>query len=293
MPYRGVPTVRKRLAGASLRRIRESRGQSIEDVAKLLGVSRSAVYRQETGHTATSVADARAYLEMYEVEDEKVIERVLALARFSRVRGWWFAYGDTAGEEHVDLADAEDIATEIRIVSINYLHALLENDEYAKASIDAGRGLLTAHGLDPEAALDLRRARRSILEGRDSDLVGKNPPILWCVIGEASLHTEFSDPAVMAKQIDHLIELGDRPNISIQILPSSSTANVMVSGFMTILSIDGTVDGSVVHTANSFSDDPDQIKKDSHRFTHIQTQALSRDETRKYLQRLAGTMRSV
>lgn len=277
--------MRKRMVGGSLRRLREARGLSIEYVADELGASRSAIYRQETGHTATSVADARAYLSLYQVEDEKTIERVMSLARASRTRGWWVAYGPKAGEQHVDVAEAEDFSTEIRILTLNCIHALLETDEYAEAAMASIRGMLHMEDIDLDASFKLRRLRREILNRDEA-------PTLWCVIGEAALYVEFPDKGVMQRQIEHLLKLSERPSISLQILPMSSIASQTMEGFMSIMSVDGTVDGSVAHKTNAFIDDPDQVKKDIYHFTHMQTQALSRNESRALLLRIADSMRS-
>lgn len=285
MAYRGIPTFRKRLVGSHLRRLREDKGLPIETVAAQLGVSLSAAYRQETGNTATSVSDAKAYLDMYEVKDPEIRERIMTLARASRVRGWWFAYGETAGTEHVDLADAEDIATQIRTVHLHGIHALLETEEYAKACLEASISLLSSEGVSPEDALELRNKRRSIMDR-------KGPPHIWAVIGEAGLQRNFSDPDVMRNQLLHLVELSKRSNVSIQILPSRSLAGLVVNGFFTVMSFGEALEGSVVHADHQFSDHSDQVKADMDRFTHVQSEALSGTETRQHLVNLAASLKT-
>jgi transcriptional regulator with XRE-family HTH domain len=277
MAYRGIATMRKRLVGSRLRRLREAAGMTIEEVAKELGVSKSVVYRQETGTTVTSVADARTYIDMYGLTNQEEADRLVHLARSCRVRGWWFAYGETAGDEHVDLADIEDLSTEFRIVNLNGFHALLETEEFAVAAMEASRGVLDEEDVNVEDILSLRRKRRAIL-GR----VGA--PKIWAIISESSLRLEFPDKKVMAGQIKHLIDLSHSSNISIQLLPMDNPASLLVAGFMSIMGFDGTPDGSVVHTYRSFSDHPEQVKVDILRFSQVQTQALSRGETRTRLE---------
>jgi transcriptional regulator with XRE-family HTH domain len=271
--------MRKRLVGSRLRRLREAAGLSIEGVAKELGVNKSVIYRQETGTTATSIADARAYIGMYGIDNEEEAERLVHLARSCRTRGWWFAYGETAGEEHVDLADIEDLSTEFRVANLNGLHALLETDDFARASMESSRAVLEEEQVNMEDVLTLRRKRRAILDR-------PSPPKVWAVIGEASLHLEFSDKEVMTSQIRHLIDLSERSNVSLQLLPLNNPANLLVAGFISIMGFDGTPDGSVVHTYRTFSDHPDQVKVDLSRFSQVQSQALSRGETRVRLERI-------
>lgn len=283
MAYRGIATMRKRLIGSKLRKLREESAMTIETVATHLGVSNSVIYRQETGHTATSVADCNAYLSLYGITDEATVKRMLELARACRVRGWWFEYSETAGEEHVNLADIEDLSTEFRTVNLTGFHALLETEEFARATLEASRAVLGAD-FHMDDVLALRRRRRDILDRED-------PPKMWAIVGEASLKLEFDDPGIMLGQVNHLRYLMESPNISIQILPASSLGNLVVEGFMSVMGFDGTPDGSVVHTYRSFSDHPDQVKKDLHRFTYMQTNALSQAETRNRLDQLAAELR--
>lgn len=285
MAYRGIATMRKRLIGSKLRRLREDHGMSIDAAAQHLGVGKSVVYRQETGHTATSIADAKTYLDIYGVTDPVVRERIISLARACRVRGWWFAYGETAGDEHVDLADIEDLSTEFRTVNLNSFHALLETEEFAQACLDNSRGLLAQEKLDAEDALALRRERRAILDRDDA-------PKVWAVIAEPVLSLEFEKKEVMIGQIEHLLKLGERPNIAIQLLPTGSPGNLLIAGFLSVMGFDGTPDGSVVHTYRSFSDHPDQVKLDLSRFSEVQSHALSRTDTRHRLEKFLANLRT-
>jgi len=285
MAYRGIATMRKRLIGSKLRRLREDHGMSIDVAAQHLGVGKSVVYRQETGHTATSIADAKTYLDIYGIEDPVVRERIIALARACRVRGWWFAYGETASDEHVDLADIEDLSTELRTVNLNSFHALLETEEFAQASLVNSRGLLAQEKLNPEDVLSLRRERRSILDRDD-------PPKVWAIVAEPVLSLEFEDPSVMIGQIEHLLNLGERPNVTIQLLPIGSPGNMLIAGFLSVMGFDGTPDGSVVHTYRSFSDHPDQVKLELSRFSEVQSHALSRIDTRHRLEKLLANLRA-
>lgn len=283
MAYRGIATMRKRLIGSKLRNLREAAGVTVESVAAHLGVSESVIYRQETGHTSTSVADCNAYLTLYGITDEPTVRRMLELARVCRVRGWWFEYSETAGEEHVNLADIEDLSTEFRTVNLTGFHALLETEEFARATFEASRPVVGGD-FHLDDVLALRTKRRLVLDRED-------PPKFWAIVGEASLRVEFPDPSVTLGQVNHLLRLMERPNVSIQILPLGSLGNLAVEGFLSIMGFDGTPDGSVVHTYRSFSDHPDQVKKDLHRFTYMQTHALSQAETRNRLEQIASEMR--
>jgi transcriptional regulator with XRE-family HTH domain len=278
--YKGVPTIRKRLIGGQLRRLRDERGLSVEDVAGKLGVGPFTVRRQEYGETAVSVADAKAYAEIYEVTDDAVLQRLLDLAKHGRVRGWWSAYDATVGPTAVDIADAEDLASGIRTWQPLTIPGLLQTRDYSAAVIDAGSALTIPGRLPAEGILALRERRKEVL-ARDT------APSLWAIIGEAAILAPVGGRAVMDAQLQHLLNLAERPKVSIQMLPFSAGAHVGMSGAFVVMSFDSTLDGGIVYVENSggdaFSDDPAEVRHRADRFTHLQAQACSIADTRRYL----------
>jgi transcriptional regulator with XRE-family HTH domain len=280
--YRGVTTIRKRLAGGQLRRLREACGMTADEVADKLGVSRHTVRRQEAGQTAVSVADVEAYMRVYQVKDEAVVSRLTDLAKHGRVRGWWSAYDATVGPTAADIADAEDLATGIKSWQPLSVPGLLQTREYSEAVIGVRRGLLGDTEDSPTAErLELRERRKEIL-------LRDNPPQIWAIIGEAAILTQVGSRAVMDGQRQHLLELAERPNISMQILPFSAGAHAGMSGAFVVMSFDETLDGGIVYVENSggeaFNDDPAEVRQRVDRFAHLQAQGLSIAETRRYLQ---------
>ncbi|OIK08109.1 MULTISPECIES: helix-turn-helix domain-containing protein [Streptomyces] len=287
MAYKGVPTVRKRLLGGQLRRLREERGISIEDVAQKLGVGHSTVRRQESGHTAVSVADAIAYASIYGLGDDDVKQRLVALAKHGRARGWWTAYGSKVGPTAVDVADAEDLATEVRTFQPLAVPGIFQTTDYSAAIIEAQKSIRPADSpLPVDDALTLRERRKEVL-------VRKNPPQVWAVIGEAVIRTEVGSPQVMQEQIAHLVDLGKRSNITLQLLPFSAGAHVGMNGAFMLLSFGDTLDGSITYVEsggpNAFNDEPNEVRVSANRFTQLQSQALSTKETATYLRRAIST----
>jgi hypothetical protein len=59
------------------------------------------------------------------------------------------------------------------------------------------------------------------------------------VLDESVLHRLIGSPQIMADQLTHLAELYDRPNISIQVLPSETGASAGLSGAFDLASGDG------------------------------------------------------
>ncbi len=285
--YNGVPNIRKRLIGSQLRRLREACGLSVEEVADRMGMGPSSLRRQEYGQTAVSVPDVKAYAEIYQIEDPALLARLLELARHARARGWWSSYDATVGPTLVDVADAEDLATGIRTWQPLTIPGLLQTREYSAAVIGVRRGFASnPNTLPADGFIALRERRKEILDR-------PRPPELWAVIGEAAILTRVGGPHVMDGQLQQLLNLGERPNISIQILPFSAGVHAGMGGAFVVMSFDGTQDGGITYIENTgsdaFSDDPTQVSERADRFAHLQAQALPLDETRRYLLQAIST----
>jgi transcriptional regulator with XRE-family HTH domain len=281
--YKGVPTIRKRLVGSQLARLRKACGLSVEEAAAEMGVGAFTVRRQESGETAVSVADAKAYADIYQVEDGDARERLLNLAKHGRTRGWWTGFDRTVGPAAIDLADAEDLATGVKTWHPCVIPGLLQTREYSAAVIEVRRSLGEAEEvLAADGFLELRERRKEVLRR-------EKPPHLWAIIGEAAILTEVGGKAVMDGQLRHLLNVAELPHVSIQMLPFSAGAHAGMSGPFMVMSFDATLDGGIVFLenagGNAFSDDPLEARQRTDRFAHLQAQALSVAETRRYLLR--------
>ena len=100
MPVRPSPTVRGRRLRYELRRLREQRSMTIEQVAVRSGGdwTASAISRWEPGDRRIRRVDLRALLDIYDVHDSER-EVLLTLAREARARGWWQSYSSDAVPE--------------------------------------------------------------------------------------------------------------------------------------------------------------------------------------------------
>ncbi|MFD5881338.1 helix-turn-helix domain-containing protein, partial [Streptomyces yangpuensis] len=65
------PTVRRRRLGMELRKLREDKGMTAEQVAERLLVSQSKISRLENGRRSISQRDVRDLCDVYEVEDRR------------------------------------------------------------------------------------------------------------------------------------------------------------------------------------------------------------------------------
>ena len=78
-------------------------------------------------------------LQIYGVpEDQR--EELVQLARDSRQKGWWHAYGDSVQPHFATYLGLESAASEIRIYEVNLIPDLLQTEDYARAVIARGHG---------------------------------------------------------------------------------------------------------------------------------------------------------
>ena len=63
-------------------------------------------------------------------------------------------------------------------------------------------------------------ARQQRILGRDS------PPRLTLLVDEAALYRRVGTPEVMAVQLHHLLDVADRPNVTLQVMPEVAHASL-------------------------------------------------------------------
>jgi len=278
--YKGVPTIRKRLIGSQLRRLREGQGMSVEAAAEKMGVGAFTVRRQEYGQVVVSVADAKAYAEIYQADDA-LLQRLVGLAKHGRARGWWSAYNTTIGPSLIDVADAEDLAVDIKTWQPLLVPAILQTREYSEAVISVSRSLSTPERpLPVDDLVSLRERRKEIL-------TREHPPRVWAIIGEAAIQQRVGGDGVMRAQLQHLLNLSQLPHVNLQLLPFDAGAHLGMGGAFVVMGFDETLDGSItlVESAgtNVFNDEPLEVGRASTQFSHLQAQAMGTDDTRRYL----------
>src|SRR5438093_4413053 len=88
------PTVRRRRLATELHRLRQASKMTIEQVAEALEWSPGKISKIENARVSVLPRDARRLLDTYGIGEGQQRDLLLALARESRVRGWWQQYGE-------------------------------------------------------------------------------------------------------------------------------------------------------------------------------------------------------
>ncbi|GHF82584.1 transcriptional regulator with XRE-family HTH domain [Amycolatopsis bartoniae] len=264
------PTIRRRRLASELRRLREAADLTIDEVGEKLECSASKVSRIETGHVGVTPRDARDMLELYGITgDER--EALVQLAREARKPGWWHAYKEVFTGTFVGL---EADASSLRAFQALLVPGLLQTEPYARAVIRAMRP--DSDETEIQRRVAARTARQQLL----SD---PNPPEYWAVIDEAVLHREVGGAGVMAKQAQRLLELGQLPHVTIQVVPFSAGAHPGMEGPFLILGFPEQADPDVVYVDSTsggfFLELPPDVRRYSLMFDHLRAAALKPDDS--------------
>jgi transcriptional regulator with XRE-family HTH domain len=222
----GGPTVLRILLGAQLRRLREARRISLEDAANVIRASASKMSRLETGRVGFKDRDIADLLTLYGVSDPEQRDALRTLARNASTQGWWHDYSDVLPSWFEAYVGLEEAATSIRSYEIQFVPGLLQTEDYARAVTLLGHGNSPADEVDRRVGL--RMARQDLL-------TRAQPAHMWAVLDEAVLRRPIGRPGVMRSQLKYLLELADRPNVTIQVIPFQNGGHAAAGGAFSIL----------------------------------------------------------
>ena len=245
MPIRRSPSVRAHQLAAQLRRLREVKGMTAEDVAERLSWSASKMSRIETGKSRITVGDLRRLLDLYQVPAARR-DRLFELARTADQRGWWDEYADLLRGSYSAIIELEAEAESALQYQPSLVPGLLQTGAYMEEIIRSSL-LVEPPGEVPQR-VEVRLARQARLTG-DED-----PLELAAVLDEAVLHRQVGGPEVMRQQLLHLVKMSARPNITLQVLPFARGSHPAIVGGFTILRFPGEPESGVVFLENMVSD---------------------------------------
>ena len=227
MPAGGKPTVRSRRVGSELRRLREAAGATTAQAAELLSCSPAKISRIENGIVSVRLVDLRLLLGRYGDEDQEHRAYLERLARESNKRGWWQDYGDTIPPYYADFIGLEADASYIKTWEPTTVPGILQTPEYARAVMLANPAMISPDKLDK--FISIRRERQARLE-QDTD--ARLDAVIW----EAALITTVGSDGIQRGQLERLLDLMSRPNISVQVLPLEAGDQASMSGSFVLFS---------------------------------------------------------
>ena len=220
------PTVQRIVLGAQLRRLRENREITTEQAAEAIRGSHSKISRMEHGRVGFKDRDVSDLLTLYGVTDQAERESLLNLAREAGNPGWWHDFGDLLPHWFEPYISLEAAASVIRNYEVQFVPGLLQSPSYAREVIRLGHPTISADELNRR--VELRMGRKRLLTRPTS-------PRLWAALDEAVLRRPMGDASVMREQVEHLLEMTDNPNVTLQIVPFNVGGHSAAGGPFSIL----------------------------------------------------------
>lgn len=204
-------TVPRRQLGRYLADLRMKAGLSVRAAAKAMDRSEPTLWRIETGKTSTRVPEVEAMCRLYQA-DAKTTETLAALAKETKAKGWWQAYGDVVPEWFDLYVGLEAAACSFKWYETELVPGLFQTEAYARVLIEAD-----SPGLDEDEIsrrVRIKTERQAIL---------RRPverPALQVAVGETVLRCPIGGPAVMAEQLHALAKASeDLPNVELRVVP--------------------------------------------------------------------------
>ena len=274
-------TVAKRRLSRRLLQLRVQSGYTANHVCDMLNWGRGKVGRFEANQwKRPEMSDIRDLLRVYDVaEGER--EQLEELAIQARARPWWRDYSDIFENEFPGF---ENDATRIRVFMPLVLPGLLQIQDYAEAFMRIGPRPPSWR----RKVLDTRLRRQEILSRP-----GDTAPMLTAVITEASLRYQWGPRSDRRDQIEHLIDMGRRPNIDLRIQRFTDGPPPGLSSAINIFDF-AEGEPSIAFTETDFAvvevNDPDQVSRYIQSFEKAVDGALEPSDTAIYLRQLADQL---
>ncbi|MEU6346509.1 helix-turn-helix transcriptional regulator [Streptomyces sp. NPDC046977] len=276
---RSAPTVLAIVLGRRLASLRETAGFTAAQAAKRLRIAATTVTRMEKAETSLKFATAKTLLEIYGIGQEE-IDEFLALLDQASTPGWWQGFRDVLPAwfgVHVSL---ESAASHIRNYEPAVVPGLLQTPDYARAVLERGLPRISADVL--ERRVHLRTTRQELITRSDP-----SPPQLWAIIDETVLRRPAGGPNMMSKQIDHLLDVADLPNVTLQICPFEAGLHPGGFGPFTIFRFEIPELPDVVCTDSlsraSYGEDKEEVALFREALGEMSMTALSKEDTKKFL----------
>ncbi|MBF6172060.1 helix-turn-helix domain-containing protein [Nocardia blacklockiae] len=217
------PTALRIAVGGQLRKLREQCDVTREAAGEHIRGSHAKISRLELGRTGFKERDIRDLLTLYKVTDPEEREAFLELVRKANQPGWWHRYSDLLPQWFETYIGLEHAAHAIRTFEAQLVPGLLQTEEYTRAVVALGH-----QDEDANRRVELRRRRQQILD-RESG------PTLWAVLDETVLHRPIGGTEVLRQQLEHLVAMSERLNVTVQVLPYAAGGHAAAGSSFTML----------------------------------------------------------
>ncbi|WP_432146959.1 helix-turn-helix domain-containing protein [Streptomyces sp. bgisy084] len=249
-----------------LRLLRAQKGDSLRQLGDVLGWDWSLFGKMESGQTIGGPEVAEALDQYYGTPPLLLTLWELAAADPTQFKERYRRYMALEAE-----------ALSLWHYGVSTIHGLLQTPGYAHV-------LLTVGGIKGEELtrqVEARAGRRKLLAVEDA-------PPFRTILSEAVLCTPLDDAEQWRKQLEHLAEAAERPNIILQVLPHDAGPHGLVSTDVMFLRLpDGR---TVAYTENAHRgeliEETSSVERLQRAYDAVRDLALSPAESRKFVMRM-------
>lgn len=181
------------------------------------------------------------------------------------------------------LKELEERAVEMLLYSNHNIHGLLQTPEFAKALFEMTQPPLTREVIERETAA--RMARKTVFD--------REPvPSLNFIQEQVTLERPYGGKMVMRRQLEHLLEVGQLRNVTLQVMPTDTDEHAGTQGRIQVLKFtDGTAVG---RSDGAFNGRPVSTPRDLRilelRYGMIRAQALPPRESLAFIEQALGAL---
>jgi transcriptional regulator with XRE-family HTH domain len=200
-----TPYIARVLLGRRLVEYRERAGLTVAEACRQTQISETKYRKLERGvNDAVRLTDVLALSVTYQCTSRETTH-LRELVEGADSHGWYHGYDvDPAFAHYIE---QEGAASSIHIFELDFVNGLFQTEDYLDA-LRADRPR-TRGGADKGL-----KARR-----QENTLGSDNPPAIEYVTCEAALRRQVGGPDVMRAQVKHLLEMDERDNINIYVVP--------------------------------------------------------------------------
>ncbi|GAA1410334.1 helix-turn-helix transcriptional regulator [Kitasatospora putterlickiae] len=189
--------------------MREQAGFGGSQLARSIGATPAQITQMEAGRTGISVDRLRAVAAACMCVDRGLIDALSEIITRREKPGWWEEYRGSLPADFLDIAELEDRAVKLSTFTITFIPGLLQTRSYASAVFSQAFPSPTRHEVDLRTNFRLQR-QATVRTGTKT---------YAAFIHEAALRMQFSGSAVLAEQLNSLIEDSRKPGISVRVVP--------------------------------------------------------------------------
>jgi len=261
--------LRRRLR-TEIRAARLKKELTQEQVAEAMEWSLSKMNRIEKAKSSISVNDLKVLLPFYGITKKEKVDELVAMAKAARQSPWWRRYSEVAPPALLELIDYESAASSVSQFETMFVPGILQTEEYASAVLQVFYDEKSA----PEkvaALVDLRTRRRDLL-------AGENAPKFSFILDESVLHRLAGNPGITSRQLLHLVNAAELPNVTIQVVPFTAGLHPGMKGPFELIQFEDTPDENLVFLegprGDFLSDEPRETENYLEAFKRIADTAL-------------------